>query len=153
MTIDVGEHLHRHAKVASGVPDIHPCLHPPGDTGVSQSVRDDVAAKAALNDKGPEGLVNFGYRPAVELDSEGLSIALPPTKMSQKGSGQRNCGLALLRGRLSVSFSNPYATIEVNEAMFRALHECRVENVLLAGPGVEREENKPRQMTPRMPLV
>ena len=74
MTIDIGQHLHGHAEVARGVPDIHAVLHAPGDASVAQDMRDNIHTKATVGNQTGQCLGDILNRPAVELDRESQAI-------------------------------------------------------------------------------
>jgi len=150
MTIDALKHLHGHPQITGRGPDVRPALHEPRRCRVSKRVRRHNTFKAGVLHNLREYLIDPSDRAAFPFHNVTRPRAFPAPQMRQKLRRQWRRRSALIRFLLTFRTAIKDAAFKIDVASARFALKRRLSYRLRAAPGVERDQDKARNVTTRM---
>src|SRR5262249_50285508 len=96
-----------------------------------------------------ESFVYVPNRPAVPLDSEPLTLPLPATQMRKEAIGQWHRGTPFFRFSLTLGTPEKDASVKIDPALAFSRLQSGSTNSTSPRSGIERDQDEPRDVTPR----
>jgi hypothetical protein len=151
VAISLIELLGRHTKIFSGLPFVGAELHQPSGSRMPQDMWRNVRESGG-NCNVAESFVYVPDGPAIPLNSEPLSLALPPPQVREKPIWQWHRWSSLFRFPLPLRAPVKNASVEINPAFPLGWAQSCGAYGTCPCAAIDRDQDEPRNMTPSVPV-